>query len=673
VLWLSGWFYRKSHVINPDAGAGAGYQVRVTVHYGAGVDFGEDVYCNSLCRTDFGDIRFSDDSNNLLDYWIQSKTDGNSAVFWVEIAASLETTSQTVYVYYGKSDASTTSNQANTFVDVISIVEGWNMEEADAEVLPLVIADDNQAAFWTPYQNIAGSYDITLSNDTTNKTSGSNALKSEVNAGSYMYVGYKKDYGASYQNWSAKSKIRFAWYGANSGLTIYLRFYAPDASNRFDYTFVENFSGYKVFDLPYTAFTKTGNAAWNTIGIIIFWWQPAAIGVTRYFDRLVADIGVPVTDYSGSGNNGAAAGTIVIAGKYAGKNARNLFLGDYIEFGNKSQFNLASTAQTTGVTFQIIFRASAQPDDYARLLSRFTGGTPGAGYYLGIRKATGGLAIEWRATTNGISTTPTMSSVLDGNWHTVFFVMDANANVGRLYVDNSQVGTDDLFTDDLIDYNSSLFAGFQSITTRFVGAQQAFIIYPSALTSSQRLNVYSNYPDVTLEAGKVLVRKWASSTQPSHDVWGSVERLVVASDSFSATDGVLRDRLLDVSDSVGAADALLGSKGLLLSDSLGAVDVAAVLKTLLVSDAVGLADVFLALKGLGVADSFMLLDSVSVPLRVRTVLDSVCLTDGLTVNKTLMVAEDVFAVETVEVGTGDRRTRLFLILGNVAVQLTKQA
>jgi len=34
--WLSGWDYRKSHVINPATNAGTGYQISLTVHYGSG-------------------------------------------------------------------------------------------------------------------------------------------------------------------------------------------------------------------------------------------------------------------------------------------------------------------------------------------------------------------------------------------------------------------------------------------------------------------------------------------------------------------------------------------------------------------------------------------------------------------------------------------------------------
>jgi len=113
----SGWNYRKSHVINKATGAGTNYQVKITVHYSGTADSGGDVYCNSHSKTDFGDIRFTgSDGTTLLDYWMESKTDSNNAVFWVEVKDSLESNNQTIYIYYGNSGVSTTSSGDNTFL-----------------------------------------------------------------------------------------------------------------------------------------------------------------------------------------------------------------------------------------------------------------------------------------------------------------------------------------------------------------------------------------------------------------------------------------------------------------------------------------------------------------------------------------------------------------------------
>ena len=115
--WLAGWQYRKSHVVNSALGAGANYQVMITVHYGSGADSGGDVYCSSHSRTDFGDVRFTAaDGSTLLSYWMQSFVASNNAVFWVKITDDLSSQAATIYIYYGKSDAVTTSNGDNTFI-----------------------------------------------------------------------------------------------------------------------------------------------------------------------------------------------------------------------------------------------------------------------------------------------------------------------------------------------------------------------------------------------------------------------------------------------------------------------------------------------------------------------------------------------------------------------------
>jgi len=68
---------------------------------------GKSIWCSN-CKSD---------GTTLLDYWMEEKVDGDYAVFWVEvdsIPASPDTT--TIYIYYGKSDATTTSNGDDTFL-----------------------------------------------------------------------------------------------------------------------------------------------------------------------------------------------------------------------------------------------------------------------------------------------------------------------------------------------------------------------------------------------------------------------------------------------------------------------------------------------------------------------------------------------------------------------------
>jgi plastocyanin len=80
-------------------------------------------------RTDFGDVRFTaSDGGTLLDYWIEERVDGDYAVFWVKVEDNLSSSPATIYIYYGRSDATTTSNGANTFptfFDDCSSLDNW--------------------------------------------------------------------------------------------------------------------------------------------------------------------------------------------------------------------------------------------------------------------------------------------------------------------------------------------------------------------------------------------------------------------------------------------------------------------------------------------------------------------------------------------------------------------
>ena len=123
--WLEGWQYRKSHVIQSVSGAGTNYQVIIVVHYGNGTDYNDNtkkppeghVYLNGHCKSDFSDVRFTDDDKvTLLDYWIETCYPEDNATFWVEIADDLSSSDVTIYIYYGNSDATSLSNGEDTFI-----------------------------------------------------------------------------------------------------------------------------------------------------------------------------------------------------------------------------------------------------------------------------------------------------------------------------------------------------------------------------------------------------------------------------------------------------------------------------------------------------------------------------------------------------------------------------
>jgi len=145
--WLTGWLHRKSHeIVGSTAGAVTDYQIRIKVHYGSGTDSGEDVYLNGKCRTDFGDIRFTDsDGVTELSYWMEEKLDGDYAIFWVKvpyIPASPDTA--IIYIYYGNPSATTTSNGVSTFIRFTDFEDGvlpsW-MHDKSGEQTPSIRSD----------------------------------------------------------------------------------------------------------------------------------------------------------------------------------------------------------------------------------------------------------------------------------------------------------------------------------------------------------------------------------------------------------------------------------------------------------------------------------------------------------------------------------------------------
>lgn len=113
MAWLTGWGLRKSHVINPSAGAGTLYPVKIIVHKTVGDDLLGDVYLGTHVRDDFKDVRFTDnDGETVLDCFMESYTSGSVATFWVEVADDLSSAAVTIYIYYDKAAETTIVSNA---------------------------------------------------------------------------------------------------------------------------------------------------------------------------------------------------------------------------------------------------------------------------------------------------------------------------------------------------------------------------------------------------------------------------------------------------------------------------------------------------------------------------------------------------------------------------------
>jgi hypothetical protein len=152
-------------------------------------------------------------------------------------------------------------------------------------------------------------------------------------------------------------------------------------------------------------------------------------------------------------------------------------------------------------------------------------------------------------------------------------------------------------------------------------------------------------------------------------ITGAIIRTVL--DVIGAADLVLVNKPVAIADTVSVLDAVFRHKpSVSVSDVVGALDAVLVSKLLVVADAVSLADVVKVLKSLNVSDVIGLVDAVSTPSRVLRALDVVGLADGAFVDKVLLVNDNVSLVEVVEVGTGAKKTKLFLVIGDLALQIS---
>ena len=143
-------------------------------------------------------------------------------------------------------------------------------------------------------------------------------------------------------------------------------------------------------------------------------------------------------------------------------------------------------------------------------------------------------------------------------------------------------------------------------------------------------------------------------------------------DSLGLDDGVLRGRALAVSDGVGLADVSLRDRGLQVSDSVAFLDGVLADKSFSVFDSVSLGELVDVVTEIVkcVSDSVSVLDGVGLG-KALLVGDGVGLGDGVFVGKVLTVSDGVFLVEVVDKSVhGVVKTRVFLVLGDLAVQLT---
>lgn len=370
---IVGWLKNKPHLLIAAVGAGTNYEMIVKCYFGSGTDGTEvingetigKVYLNSLCNPDFSDVRFvSPDGNTVYSQKRISYISSSYALFIFKVTESLSV-NESISVWYCNPSAVDVSSDLATDGVLSGLVGAWNFDVSDIEVSPVVIADDNQAAFWT---NDAAKMVVT--NETTIKLHGVDSAKivclNETDLGGIIHT-----YGGA-QDWSAKNKLSFDFYGANSGHEFWILVYVGSVSHIFGVSFIDNFIGWKHISFPLSSFSVLAGApAWSGVTSILFVAGQASTSGTVYLDRVIVDVDNFCADSSGNGNHGtlygANNGTITGATRVAGKYGNGL---SFDRTSDNYGIIPASSSLTMTTDFTVCFWAKipSTPAVYGRVL-----------------------------------------------------------------------------------------------------------------------------------------------------------------------------------------------------------------------------------------------------------------------------------------------------------------
>lgn len=142
-------------------------------------------------------------------------------------------------------------------------------------------------------------------------------------------------------------------------------------------------------------------------------------------------------------------------------------------------------------------------------------------------------------------------------------------------------------------------------------------------------------------------------------------------DTVGLSEQVKIDKSLIIQETISILDQVFRHKPeVSITDAIALAEIIAASKLFTITDAVSIADVVYAMKTLPIYDQITVADQVSTPTRILQALDAIGLSDTLYVNKTLIITDQIALAEVVEVGKGGvQKTKLFLILGDLAIQI----
>jgi hypothetical protein len=559
MAWLTGFSYRKSHVIQNAAGAGTLYQKQITVHYGSGTDGDDDVYLNSHCRTDFGDVRFTDnDGSTLLDYWMESKVDSDYAIFWVEVIDDLSTVEATVYVYYGAPTQTTTSNFDNTFI----FGDPFDNITLNTNRWPSV--DGNPTYTINAVNHYLEVTDMDGTSYFTGK--GFHSRTDIVFPASYML---ENAYGSDGQLIKHKSDITTEIFGAKIIID----------------------------DSAYNG--ETDGLAWS--GIFDNWsaspnyWKGAGVGNNKDYDSGVLT-GVAGTWYDLKSRIWKLNGNIkveldgTLRVDEANSDVPNRV---HLAIGRYSAYNFGNERF------------------YAFKIRKYVSPEPSHG--------------SWGSE----ETETVLKEVTDS-----LSLSDAILRDKTLAISDSVASLDSLLANKTLQITDAITA----LET---------ILRDKTFTVSDSIGLSELITVIT----------------------GGILKEVL--DAIGLSEQVKVDKSFIIQDAVSLLDQIFRHKpNITITDAIALAEIIAVSKLLTITDSVSIADVVYAMKTLPIYDQITITDQVSTPTRILQALDAIGLSDTAYVNKTLIITDQIGLAEVVEVGKGGvQKTKLFLILGDLAIQI----
>jgi len=191
--------------------------------------------------------------------------------------------------------------------------------------------------------------------------------------------------------------------------------------------------------------------------------------------------------------------------------------------------------------------------------------------------------------------------------------------------------------------------------------------FPNPLVPTHDNNKYSIY--CTYTTGGVL--KEVTDSLSLSDALLCNKTLAVT-DTVGLADSSLKDWTTQITDTITVADSISRDKRFSIGETVSLSESVSVLTEVIkqVTDSIALTEQALTHKTLNITDAASLMEQVATDRRFA-VTDQVELAESVYVNKILFISDQISLVETVEKGVaGAAKTRIFLIMGDLAIQLT---